>query len=336
MPSDVRPGNVCAHEEAVFVEAPARLHFGVLDLRGSLGRWFGGVGAAAPGPTLLVSARPAPGLDVCGEDIARATEFVRRFVGHHELSAGARVCVHRTLPAHMGLGSGTQLALASARALAELHGLSLDAPALARAVGRAQRSAIGTWTFAGGGMVVEGGRRPDSENVAPLLARLPFPSSWRCVVAVPHAMPGASGDAEEEALTQLPPPPQDEVERVAHLALMALLPAVADGDVMAFGRALNAIQTITGRWFAPVQGGTFAPGPSDEIVRRMTEWGVPGIGQSSWGPAVYGIVDGEDAGRRLADRVREAMDGSGLVYAGPFRSHGARVSRAPFSATCQG
>ena len=41
-------------EEAVFVEAPARLHFGVLDLRGALGSWFGGIGAAAQAPTLLV------------------------------------------------------------------------------------------------------------------------------------------------------------------------------------------------------------------------------------------------------------------------------------------
>ena len=38
--------------QTVVVETAARLHFGVLDLRGSLGRWFGGIGAAAPGPTL--------------------------------------------------------------------------------------------------------------------------------------------------------------------------------------------------------------------------------------------------------------------------------------------
>jgi len=37
---------------AVFVEAPARLHFGVLDLRGDLGRRFGGIGAAVPAPSL--------------------------------------------------------------------------------------------------------------------------------------------------------------------------------------------------------------------------------------------------------------------------------------------
>ena len=51
---------------SVFVEAPARLHFGVLDLRGSLGRRFGGIGAAVPAPSLLLEARPAPGLTVEG------------------------------------------------------------------------------------------------------------------------------------------------------------------------------------------------------------------------------------------------------------------------------
>ena len=47
--------------DAVFVEAAARLHFGVLDLRGSLGRWFGGIGASAPGPSLLLSASRSDG-----------------------------------------------------------------------------------------------------------------------------------------------------------------------------------------------------------------------------------------------------------------------------------
>ena len=93
-----------------------------------------------------------------------------------------------------------------------------------------------------------------------------------------------------------------------------------------FGAALSAIQAINGRWFEPVQGGTFAPGPSEELVRRMAEWGASGVGQSSWGPAVYGIVDGENAGLRLAERVRalsSTLGAAGSVYEGPFRAGGA-------------
>jgi beta-RFAP synthase len=314
--------------EAVFVEAPARLHFGVLDLRGALGRWFGGLGAAAPAPTLLLSACPAETLTVKGEDADRATAFARRFLEHHGLQDGAAIHVERSLPPHSGLGSGTQLGLAVGRALAEIFGTTTDTPALARAVGRGERSAIGTWTFAGGGLVLEGGRRQESHAVGPLLARLPFPSSWRCIVAVPDSTPWMTGSAEAEAFARLPPPPDRDVERVAHLVLMAVLPALADGDLVTFGGALSAIQEITGRWFAPVQGGTFAPGPSETLVRRMAEWGASGVGQSSWGPAVYGIVQGEDAGQRLAGRVREVLGAAGTVYEGPFRTEGARVWRA--------
>jgi len=316
--------------DAVFVEAPARLHFGVLDLRGALGRWFGGIGAAAPEPTLLLSARLDRTLGVEGADAERAEQFARSFVAHHGLQGGARITIDRALPRHAGLGSGTQLALAVARALAELHGLPTEAAALVRAVGRAQRSAVGTWTFDGGGLVVEGGRPSGANGVGPLIARIAFPSSWRCVVAVPRQPPAISGADEAAALAALPPPPERDVEQVAHLVLMALLPALADADLAGFGRALTAIQTMTGRWFASVQGGTFARGPSEELVRRMTERGAPGVGQSSWGPAVYGIVDGEHAGVRLADDVRAALErcGGGSVYEGPFRAAGARVWRS--------
>lgn len=316
-------------ETAVFVETAARLHFGVLDLRGSGGRWFGGLGAAAPAPLLLVSAEPHEELIVEGEDAERARGFAVRCLAHLGVTAGARVRVHQALPSHAGLGSGTQLGLAVARALAELYGLPTDVRTLAASIGRARRSAVGTWTFAGGGFVVEGGRQRHSDSCGPLIARLPFPDDWRCVVAIPDArQPGLSGAAEEAVFAALPPPSEREVEKVAHLVLMVMLPALADADLPVFGRALTEVQQLTGRWFASVQGGAFAGGVSTELIARLTEWGAQGVGQSSWGPAVYGIIAGEDASRRLADRVRHSIGSHGCVYEGPFRATGARVWRA--------
>src|SRR5919112_3301188 len=162
-----------AEPSSLFVEAAARLHFGVLDLRGSLGRRFGGLGAAIPQPSLLLEAAPAETVSVTGLEPVRVEEFARRFLSHHARAGGARLELHRAIPAHSGLGSGTQLGLAVARALAELHRLPTDAPSLAAAAGRGRRSAIGTWTFALGGFIVEGGRRPGSQAIAPLLARYP-------------------------------------------------------------------------------------------------------------------------------------------------------------------
>src|SRR5215218_1008062 len=176
--------------DSIFVEAAARLHFGVLDLRGALGRRFGGLGAAVPAPSLLLELTPDTRLSAHGPDAERALAYAERFLTFHGRSGGARLTVHRSIPPHSGLGSGTQLGLAVARGLAELHGLPTDAPALARAVGRGRRSAIGTWTFALGGFIVEGGRRAGGGGIAPLLARLVMPAAWRCVVAVPDGAPG--------------------------------------------------------------------------------------------------------------------------------------------------
>ena len=311
---------------SLFVQAGARLHFGVLDLRGTLGRRFGGLGAAIPSPSLLLEvARAGDGVVAEGPDAERAAEFARRFLAFHGLGGGARLVVHQRIPAHSGLGSGTQLGLSVARALAELHGLPVAPAELARAGSRGQRSAIGTWAFALGGFLVEGGRRPGESEVAPLIGRFEVPDRWRVVVVVPPGSPGLSGDAEAAAFERLPPPPSQEVERVSHLVLMQLLPSLVQGDLADFGAALSTVQRITGAWFAPQQGGVFAPGPGEALIRLMAEWGAAGVGQSSWGPAVYGIVGDHRGALALADRCRDFLGGKGLVFESGFARSGARV-----------
>jgi len=208
--------------------------------------------------------------------------------------------------------------------LAELYGLRGEVLELARATGRGRRSAIGTWAFALGGFIVEGGRRRDSQNIAPLLARFTIPPSWRYVLVVPSEGRGLSGEAEAQAFEELPPSPDREVERVAHLVLMQLLPALVEGDLPSFGKALSEIQQITGGWFAPQQGGVFAPGLTREIIARMASWGAAGVGQSSWGPAAYGLVEGEQAARSLAAEVTMLSGPGSRVFEGEFALEGAR------------
>ena len=313
-------------ESIVRIEAPARLHFGMLDLRGSLGRRFGGIGAGVFDPSLVIELERAEAVEAEGPDSQRAAEFAQRYLASQGIDEGVRIVIRRAIPGHSGLGSGTQLALAVARGIAQLYDLPADTNALALAVGRAQRSAIGTWLFDGGGFVVEGGRREGSELIAPLVARMPIPASWRCVVALPHSTQGVSGDSEVQAFMELPAPPLREVEHVAHLLVMSLLPALVDADIVAFGSAITEIQQINGEWFAPAQGGLFASGLSTELIGKMSRWGAAGVGQSSWGPAVYGIVEGDDAAADLAERTRALLNGGGTVYVNEFAGSGARVT----------
>ncbi len=310
--------------ERVRVRAPARLHFGVLDLRGILGRRFGGMGAAIPLPALQLEAERADGFSATGPDAARAVDFARRYAGATGLPGGARLTIAHAIPPHSGLGSGTQLALSVARALAALYERSHDAPTLARQSGRGVRSGVGTWLFERGGFVLEGGRRAGAD-LAPLLTRLPMPPAWRFVVAIPAGSPGLSGEAEVEAFRTLPAPPVREVEHVAHVVLMQLLPALVEEDLTDFGSALVEVQQVTGRWFAASQGGPFAPGPTAQLIARFQEEGAAGVGQSSWGPAVYALAGDDGASERLAGIAKDELGSEGIVVAGSFANRGAVV-----------
>ena len=308
----------------VFVEAPCRLHMGLIDLRGEFGRFFGGIGAALENPSLLLEARSADRLSADGPQADRLLGYARRFQERHAIEARASLRLHRAIPAHAGLGSGTQLALATGRALAALHDLPCDAVGLAEATGRARRSAIGTWVFEQGGFLLEGGRRVPGGRPAPLLLRRALPDQWRCVLAIPELAPGLSGSAEERAFQELPVPPPELVGRIAHLILMVLLPALVEEDLAGFGAGLTEVQRLVGEMFRPVQGERFAHGQVQELVDELLAGGAAGAGQSSWGPAVYGLVAGDDGAARLARRLEERLAGRGVVLATPFDNRGAR------------
>jgi beta-ribofuranosylaminobenzene 5'-phosphate synthase len=308
------------------VEAPARLHLGMLAVAGDGERRFGGLGVSVSRPAVVVEARPADELSAEGADAERALMFAQRCHEALGLAGGAHLRVVEAIPPHVGLGSGTKLALAVAQALAALEERSVDAPALAQAAGRAARSAVGMWTFALGGLVVEGGVQRGVDRPAPLLAHHPVPEEWRCVLVVPAAEPGLSGIAENEAFQQLTPSAERSAS-IAQLVLTALLPALVERDLEEFGAALTRVQELVGDAFATVQGGRFHP-RAGAVVEALLRNGAAGAGQSSWGPAVYGVVGSEAAGRELAGRMESQLDGDGSVDVVAFDNRGARVQRS--------
>jgi beta-RFAP synthase len=313
--------------KAVRVEAPARLHWGLFDLNGSLGRRFGGLGVAITGPAVVVEASISDDLTAAGADCDRALAFARRYLEAAGIHSGARLCIEKAIPGHVGLGSGTKLGLAVARALAALYDQPDEPLQLARAVGRGKRSAVGLWTFAGGGFVVEGGRRLDKTVPAPLLLRQAMPADWHCLLVIPDQPAGLSGRAEAAAFKRLSQD-NNQAARIAHLVLMSLLPALVERDLAEFGPALSQIQQLIGPYFSPVQGGTYSNPLSTALIEALLTWGAAGAGQSSWGPAVYGLVESRSQGDRLVELVDQMLDGRGSAMLVAFDNQGARIQNA--------
>ncbi len=306
------------------VAAPARLHMGMFDLAGSLGRRFGGIGATIEWPQVVIEAAVADDLQVDGPDSDRALRYAQRYLQANEIQTGASLLIEEAVPAHEGLGSGTKLALTVAYALATLYGKTTDPYVLAHTVGRSSRSAIGLWTFAQGGFVVEGGQWPERDEVAPLLVRYSMPSSWRCVLAIPHTRPGLSGQKEHEAFQQLSSP-REQSAAITHLVLMSLLPALVEERLGEFGEALTQLQRLVGESFSPIQGDRFANPLSADMITAMLEWGAAGAGQSSWGPTVYGLVEGDDQVQQLKEHMDARFAGQGMIRPVKFDNDGVQV-----------
>ncbi|PSP95755.1 GHMP kinase [Halobacteriales archaeon QS_4_62_28] len=281
----------------VTVTTAARLHFGFQNLALANERLYGGVGVALDEPQLVVDAQRADEI-VC--DDGEAESYLRRVVATLGVE-GARLSVRERMPRHMGLGSGTQLAMAILVAVARAHDREVEPRERAPDLGRGGRSGVGVATFESGGFVVDGGHpteRFTSEppangdwTVPPVIARHELPDNWRFLLVVPDVEPGASGAEEDRHMRQA-------VERadagiaddVAATLTRLLLPAAAEGDHRRFGTGGARLGRLNGAWYADEQGGVYRP-PAGRIVERLTQQpAVAGAGQSSWGPAVWGLT----------------------------------------------
>ncbi|MHB1524631.1 MAG: beta-ribofuranosylaminobenzene 5'-phosphate synthase family protein [Candidatus Dormibacteria bacterium] len=325
----------------ISVQAFGRLHFGLLSPEGDeSGRSFGGVGLMMGQPDLCLHVEPSEFWSAGGPSAERALTFARRFEENSSREENSalfpphRLRIERALPAHSGLGSGTQLALSVAKALALSWQLRCDLATLARRVGRGLRSALGIHGFEQGGFMVESGKR-SADLLSPLVARQPFPESWRLVLAVPtgsssiaSGAAGLHGLSEVAAFAQLKsgPAARARTDALCRLVLLGMLPALSEGDVEAFGAALYEFNVRVGEAFAPVQGGLYASSFVAEMVTFLRGLGIAGVAQSSWGPAVVAVVGDDERAERVAASLRRRFALSeSEVWVSAACNHGARV-----------
>jgi beta-ribofuranosylaminobenzene 5'-phosphate synthase len=322
----------------VRVTAGARLHFGFCNLSLSHERLYGGLGVGIDSPRVSVVASPADGVTCANPDARR---YAARAVDLLDLP-GASVRVEQALPRHAGLGSGTQLALATLTAVARAHDCEVDPRERAPELGRGGRSGVGVGVFEDGGFLLDAGhptvqfttdRPADGEWRVPAVAvRHRIPDSWRFLVVVPDVDAGRSGQREDRSMrTAVERADPDLSDRIAGVLTRRLLPAIADGSARRFGDAVGELGRLNGTWYADEQGGVYRPPVGDVVASLSDSPAVFGAGQSSWGPAVYGVTDAthaEAAATAGRDALADAgLDGTVTVAAG--RNRGRSVDSGP-------
>lgn len=276
---------------------------GFIDLSGALGRHFGSIGVAVNEINTRLTLTGAERLTVAGQSSQRAGRCLQRLCAALGVSDRLALDVVSAIPEHIGLGSGTQMALAIGAALNAFYDLQLSVRDIACLTERGARSGIGIGVFEQGGLVVDGGRGLATQT-PPLLVRLPIPEPWRFILVFDRRGQGLHGEPELDAFKKLPPFPQSEAARLCYLLLMQALPAVAEQDIAAFGAVISQLQQAVGEHFAPAQGGIFTSPEVAVAMQRLQSLGAVGIGQTSWGPTGFCLVDSPDAAVDLIDQLQ--------------------------------
>lgn len=288
----------------VTVTVPARLHLGFFDLHGGLGRRFGSIGVAISGLQTRIAIQRAAATEITGPESDRIERYLATMQRDLGIAGAHRINVLEAVPAHAGLGSGTQLALAVAAAVRRLHDLPLDVAADAIRLDRGARSGAGVGLFHHGGLVVDGGRGP-AMRPAPVIAQMPVPESWCVLVILDPSRQGKHGLEEIAAFEKLPPFSADLAAHLCRLVLMKALPSLAEQDVAGFGSAITELQQRLGDYYAPAQGGSRFMSPDvAAVLDALAGAGATGIGQSSWGPTAFAFAPSRAEAERMAEVAR--------------------------------
>jgi beta-RFAP synthase len=288
----------------VTVTVPARLHLGFFDLHGGLGRRFGSIGVAISDLQTRIAIQRAAATEITGPESDRIERYLATMQRDLGIAGAHRINVLEAVPAHAGLGSGTQLALAVAAAVRRLHDLPLDVAADAIRLDRGARSGAGVGLFHHGGLVVDGGRGP-AMRPAPVIAQMPVPESWCVLVVLDPSRQGKHGLEEIAAFEKLPPFSADLAAHLCHLVLMKALPSLAEQDLAGFGSAITELQQRLGDYYAPAQGGSRFMSPDvAAVLDALAGAGATGIGQSSWGPTAFAFAPSRAEAERMAEVAR--------------------------------
>jgi beta-RFAP synthase len=291
------------------IRTGSRLHFGLLGLPGQgaapTSRSFGGVGLMIDEPGVEVDVETASDWNATGPSAMRALDFAKRLTDQ-PLS----IRVERCPAEHVGLGAGTQLAMAVGMAVRRHLGTPVEPIALAADLGRGLRSGLGVHGFVHGGFLVDGGKGPHT-TVAPLTCRHEFPGEWSILLVTPRESRGLAGANERAAFDHLARQPvqEEQTETLCRLVLLGLVPALLERELAAFGEAAFEFNRRAGLLFKASQGGEYASPAAAHTVARLRDFGLRAVGQSSWGPTLFAIGEPDrlgDAKRRLLDETAEA------------------------------
>ena len=93
-----------------------------------------------------------------------------------------------------------------------------------------------------------------------------------------------------------------------------VLPALQKQDIASFGEGITTIQNCVGDFFSSIQGGRFLSSEVADILEYAAINGAAGIGQSSWGPTGFAIMESESGALQLRKQLLGRSVAEGIRF----------------------
>jgi beta-ribofuranosylaminobenzene 5'-phosphate synthase len=278
-------------------------------MRGDLGRLHGSIGVAIKNPKILLEASRNKKLICNGAKKEIVFKYAKKILIESGIKKSAKFKIISDIPSHMGFGSGTQLALAVGKAISNLYDLDYSIDEIALIMERSKVSGVGTYAFKHGGFIIDGGHQINKkEKIPPEIFRIDFPDNWYLVIGLPNIKAGKSGKIEKNAFKEMEPPPESLIEKISHRVLMQMIPSIIETDILRFGEAMTSIDNQFGEYWINIQGGKYSHPMIESGINFLLKSGAHGAGQSSWGPAFYGLAEGEIHAKTLSNKLRRFLN----------------------------
>lgn len=329
----------------MIIKTPSRLHMTLIDLNGSYGRADGGIGLTIDKPNFTLRCESADkGItidfnenitdeEIKKEAINKIGISAEKITSHFNFEKGFHFTVEEAYPPHSGLGSGTQMSLATAKLICEYNNTNMDSIGLGAILGRGGSSGIGMGAFDYGGFIVDGGHdlKDKEGSVLPssirpakppqLIGRYDFPKDWEVVVGISKADTTVTGMKEDDIFEKYCPVPKNEVEQLSHIIFMNLIPFLLEENIQSVGDSINRIQKLG---FKNVEVTRQAQNVRD-LMDNMRQFGAYGVGMSSFGPAVYGLIDKNN--KDVFEATEEYLGEDGFVFKAKAQNHGYELKK---------
>ena len=273
-------------KNTIQIISPARLHFGFLGINNNQSdNLLGGIGLSIDKFHTKITMKKNAKITVKGKSLNKASLFLNTFCRKKKIKPNFFLNIEKSSPQHIGLGSGTQLALSIGRAVSDLSNLNLNTKKIAQILNRSYRSNVGLMNFKHGGFLID---LKIKNKFFTNIDKVFFPEDWK-IILIKDTKQGLHGKNEVDAFKKIRSFPKINHIKLTDLVLFKIYPSLIEKNFDEFSKAVSKLQNVMGKYFNVFQNGVFSSLEVSNVLNFLKKENVSGYGQTSWGPTGFAL-----------------------------------------------